>query len=84
MITRVYIIYGKSRPLDRAEAGRRANAAGRRANAPPPHSKVNIRRRNLLIHIEELPPKPLHILIREFLLLIQEIVGRSFCQVAYE
>ena len=42
--------------------------------------KLHIRRRHLLIHIEELPSKPLHILVRQFLLLIQEIVNRHFAK----
>lgn len=63
--------YIKARPDGRAEAGRRANA---RANA----LKIHIRRRDLLIHIKKLTPEPLHILVRQFLLLIQEIVDGHF------
>ena len=73
MIMWVYIIYGKARPSGRVEAGRRASAW---ANA----LELHIRRRHLLIHIEELPSKPLHILVRQFLLLIQEIVNRHFAK----
>ena len=42
--------------------------------------KIHIRRRHLLIHIKEFTPEPLHILVRQFLLLIQEIVDGHFPQ----
>ena len=62
-------------PPGRAEAGRRANAAGRRANAA---LELHIRSRHLLVHIEEFTPEPLHIFIRQLLLLIQEIMHGHF------
>jgi len=62
--------YIKARPSGRAEAGWRANAP----------LKLHIRRRHLLIHIKKLAPEPLHILVRQLLLLIQEIVDGHFPQ----
>ncbi len=55
-------------------------AVWRLAGGPTPPLKIHIRRRHLLIHIKKLAPEPLHILVRQLLLLIQEIVDGHFPQ----
>ena len=40
--------------------------------------ELHTRRRHLLVDIEKLPPEPLHIFIRQLLLLIQEIMHGHF------
>ena len=47
---------------------------GRGLVGGPAPLKLHIGCRDLFIHIEKLPPEPLHILIRHFLLLIQKIM----------